>query len=412
MIVLISTLLGYAIGTNTVVLKWQAFRPIVSIQSKTPPAGQSIDMTLFYDVLSKLNEQFYDKEKIDNKKILYGAISGMLQSLDDPYTSFFPPKENSEFKTQLSGEFQGIGAELIASSDGRIIVVAPLDDTPAAKAGVKSGDTILKVNDESVSGKSLSEVVDKIRGPRGTLVALNIVHLGAAESVNISIKRDVITIKSASGWVKNISCSSLCIEDKNGKSISYIRLSQFGDKTNEEWSALINDTVQKINNNKNFKGIILDLRNNPGGYLNDAVFIASEFIKTGVVVKQEDTNKKIVTMDVSRKGLLTEYPVIVLMNGGSASASEIVAGALADHKRAVLVGEKSFGKGTVQQAVDVDSGASVHISVAKWLTPNGTWVDKKGLSPDIEVKFSQDQDLSKTPFDNQLTRAIKELLKN
>lgn len=414
LIVAISVMIGYWFGGRDVALKWKDYKPIVSVDSKAPPGTQSLDLRLLYEVVDRVNNDYYDKTKIDTKKMLYGAVSGMLQSLDDPYTSFFPPKQNSEFKTQLSGEFSGIGAELGLTDDKKITVVSPLDDSPAKKAGIKSGDIIHAVNGESTIGWDIGRAVERIRGKKGTTVKLLVQHENEKSTKDVTIVRDTIKIDSVTSWVKSIECSGeSCKEIKNCpvcSKVAYMRISQFGDRTNEEWIARVNTLYTEISNDKNVKGIVLDLRNNPGGYLNDAVFIASEFIKSGVVVMQEDGTGSRLEMKVSRDGILLDRPLVVLINKGSASASEIVAGALRDHKRAILVGENSFGKGTVQQAVDVDNGASIHISVAKWLTPNGTWVHKKGLVPDILVAYDEKKS-DKNGFDNQLMRAIKELVK-
>ena len=411
LIILIAGFGGYYLGTHNVSLSWKNFKPITTVTSKAPPATQNLDLSLLYNIVDRINQDYYDKTKLDAKKLLYGAINGMLATLDDPYTSFFPPKQNTDFKTQLAGQFEGIGAELGMSSDNKIMVVSPLDNNPAQKAGVRSGDLVLKVNGESTTGWTVAQAVDKIRGPRGTKVTLTVQHEKEKNSTDITIERNVIVVKSVKAWVKKVECKdSSCLENQNGKSsVAYIRLSQFGDKTNDEWVEAINSVTKDIKNENNFKGVILDLRNNPGGYLNDAVFIASEFLKSGVVVMQEDGSGQRTSLSVSRPGSLTDYPLIVLINKGSASASEIVAGALHDYNRAKLLGEKSFGKGTIQQAVDVDSGASVHISVAKWLTPNGTWVHKQGIEPDIKVDLDQKSLQNKDNFDNQLQRAIQEL---
>ncbi len=409
-IVVVPLLAGFIIGTNKIAVEWKNFKPIISVSSKNPPQAKSLDMSLFYDVLDKVNTQYFDKTKLDSKKILYGAITGALQSLEDPYTAFFPPKQNSEFKSQLAGEFSGIGAELTLSSDNRVTVVAPLDGSPAEKAGIKSGDFILKVDGRDTSGWTVAQAVEKIRGKKGTPVALTLLHEKEKTSFDVSIVRDIIVVKSVTGWVKQVACTGADCKEGGNISVGYIRLSQFGDKTNDEWLATVNKLSVDIAKAQNFKGLILDLRNNPGGYLSDAVFISSEFLKDGVVVSQQDGEGQTTSMNVSRRGLFTNYPVIVLMNKGSASASEIVTGALRDHKRAKVIGEQSFGKGTVQQAVDVDGGASVHISIAKWLTPNGTWVQGKGLEPDIKVVLDS-KTVGASGFDNQLQAAIKELVK-
>ncbi len=416
LVILLAGGLGFVIGTTKINTSWKGFMPIATIQQKDPPPSQDLDMGLFYEVLDKVNREYYDKTKINSDKVLQGAISGMLQSLDDPYTSFFPPKQNTDFKTQLAGEFSGIGAELGLSSENQVMIIAPIDGSPAQKAGVKAGDLVLSVDGNDTYGWTLAKAVEYIRGPKGSEVSLSILRDKAKEPAKVAIKRDTIVIESVKGWVKNFTCANnTCKEAKscsgaNCSKIAYIRLSQFGDKTNEEWVKVINDLYPKMSGDS-FKGIVLDVRNNPGGYLQDAVFIASEFIKEGVIVSQVDGAQAKLDMPVSRTGLLTEQQVIVLTNKGSASASEIVSGALRDHKRAKLLGETTFGKGTIQQAVDVDGGASVHITVGKWITPNGTWVHKNGLKPDIEVKFDEKKSAETPGIDNQLQAAIRELTK-
>lgn len=412
-IVVLSLLIGYFYGSRSITLSWKNFSPIVAVSSKAPPSGTTLDMKLFYEVLDRVNQDYYDKTKLDAKGLLYGAINGMLSSLNDPHTSFFPPKQNSDFKTQLAGEFTGIGAELSLSPENRIMVVAPLDNTPAQRAGIAAGDIILEVDGQDTVGWTVAEAVDKIRGEKGSTVVIKVLHEGASSPVEIKVVRDVIFIKSVDGWIKRLVCRDKCSEDSVGVPIGYIRLSQFGDKTNDEWISVVNSLNREVNGGSNLRGIILDLRNNPGGYLNDAVFIASEFLRSGVVVIQENSAKQQESLRVSRVGTLFDYPLIVLVNRGSASASEIVAGALRDHNRAKLLGDKSFGKGTIQQAVEVDDGASVHISVAKWLTPNGTWINEIGLEPDIKVEFdaTKSAKLKEGELDNQLEAAIRELLK-
>lgn len=414
LVVILAVGLGYFIGTNKINASWKGFTPIATIERREPPANQNLDMGLFYEVLDRVNRDYYDKSKIDSQKVLQGAISGMLQSLEDPYTSFFPPKQNTDFKTQLAGEFSGIGAELGLNTDNRIIVISPLDDSPAVKAGIKAGDLIISVNGDDTYGWTLAKAVENIRGLKGTDVKLSILHDKSKTPTNVTVKRDTIIIKSATGWMKSFSCKGdACKEEKDCATcskVAYIRLSQFGDKTNDEWVKVVNELYPQMSD-KNFKGIVLDVRNNPGGYLQDAVFIASEFLKSGVVVSQVDATQEKLDMPVSRTGVLLDQPVIVLINKGSASASEIVSGALRDHDRAKLLGETSFGKGTIQQAVDVAGGGSVHLSIGKWVTPNGTWVHKKGLKPDIEVKFDEKKSLASPGLDNQLQAAIKELSK-
>jgi carboxyl-terminal processing protease len=373
------------------------------------------DFSQFWQVLDKIEASYYDKKAIDPQKIINGAISGMVESLDDPYTVYLPPTQNDEFKSGLAGKFEGIGAEL-GLKNKQIIIVAPLDGSPAKKSGIKPGDAIVKVDDQVTFGWSLAQAVDKIRGPKGTTVKLSIGRGEGEELKDIDIVRDTITVKSLTTYTKQVKdIESVGKEVKSTKiaddKIIYIRLSQFGDSTNSEWLKLANDASVRLKTEKDIKGIVFDLRNNPGGYLNDAVYIISEFVKSGNAVLQEDKNGDRASFPVSGKGLLYDVPLVVLINKGSASASEIVAGALRDHDRATLVGESSFGKGTIQQAEDFGGGAGLHVTIAKWLTPDGTWVGNgkngAGLKPDVEVKVDE-----KNPeHDAQLEKAIEELVK-
>lgn len=408
-VILISVGVGYLLGNYRINASWKNFKPIVSISNQNPPTAQSLDMRLFYDVVTKLNTMYYDKSKVDAKKMETGAITGMVASLGDPYTAYFPPKQNTDFKTQMAGEFSGIGAELSLNDQNQIIVIAPLDGSPAEKAGIKSGDLIAKVDGKMTTGWTIPEAVDKIRGHKGTKVLITIIHPKEKEARDLTIVRDTIQVKSVTSWVKQFDCSkggcTTTTSCASCGSVAYIRISQFGDKTNSEWLAAINKILPQIKSAKNFKGLILDLRNNPGGYLNDAVYIASEFVKSGPIVKQQDGNGLIESMDVNRTGVLLDVPLAVLINKGSASASEIVSGALQDYGRAKLVGEQSFGKGTIQQAVDVDGGGSVHISIGKWLTPKERWVHGKGLTPDVSVTY--DASASSKMLDNMDNQIIK-----
>jgi len=353
----------------------------------------------------------------------------MVNSLDDPYTMYLPPTQNSNFKQVLSGQFSGIGAEL-GMTDNQVIVVAPLDGSPAEKVGIKAGDAIIKVNDDFTQGWTLDQTVNKIRGPKGSQVNLTIVHKNEKDQKKIAITRDTITVKSVTSYVKPIDqidslkpgsakttgtptpTSAQNLISKNGSKIAYIRLSQFGDNTNQEWLSMSNALALQMQKDKSIKGVILDLRNNPGGYVTDAVFIASEFLPIGTDVVTEDmgTNGKD-TLSVKRNGLLLDVPLVVLINKGSASAAEIVAGSLRDAGRARLVGEQSFGKGTMQNAEDLGQGAGLHVTIARWLTPKGTWVGNgkngTGLTPDDVVALNP-----KDPsLDTQLQKAVDDLIK-
>ncbi|HSD98163.1 MAG TPA: S41 family peptidase [Patescibacteria group bacterium] len=405
---------GYFIGTLKVSVDWKNYKPNITVVNKEPPTTASlVDFTLFWNVWDKLTSNYYDQKVVDPQKMLYGAISGMVASVGDPYTLFLPPAQQTSFQQQLAGQFSGIGAEL-GLKDSNIIIIAPLDGSPAGKAGIKAGDTIVSVDGKSTQGWTLDKAVTMIRGPKGTQVVLGIIHKDSKDSTNITITRDTITVKSVVGYikkVKDIEGVNLQSSSVADTSVFYLRLSQFGDATDTDWENLVNSLVGKIKTD-NVKGIILDLRNNPGGYLTDATFIAGEFLPEGApVVMEEEASGDRTTLSVNRKGqLVNDIPLVVLINKGSASAAEIVSGALRDNHRAKLVGESSFGKGTVQEALDLGNGAGLHVTIAKWLTPNGTWVGKgvdgTGLTPDVAVSLDQ-----KDPsHDLQLEKAIQTVL--
>lgn len=404
--------IGYRLGERRVKLRVTPDRQIVV--NEQPPATTSVDFGLFWDVWQRLLRFYIDRTSMDSQKMVWGAISGMVNSLGDPYTTFLPPKENKEFKEDLGGAFDGIGAQL-GLKDGRIIVIAPLKGTPAQKAGVLAGDYILKVNDEDTAGWSVPQAVTKIRGPRGTEVKLEILHENAQKPVELTIQRDTITVPSVEWWVKTprevteISGvpDALKFLDRTEK-IAYLRLSRFGDNTNDDWNKAIGEILTAQRNNGTLKGLILDLRNNPGGYLDGSVFIASEFLKDGVIVSQVNSDATKEEFPVNRKGKLLDIALVVLVNKGSASASEIVAGALKDYKRATLVGEVTFGKGSVQTPFDLAQDAGLHITTGKWLLPKGDSISKVGVKPDIEVTL---EDATNATADAQLAKAIELLLK-
>ncbi|MGB9637497.1 MAG: S41 family peptidase, partial [Microgenomates group bacterium] len=337
------------------------------------------------------------------------AISGMVASLGDPYTVFLPPAENQTAKSDLRGDFEGVGIQIDykqtadsqndSDKDKKLVVVAPLAGTPAERAGIKAGDVILRIVDEarkidkSTQGISLPEAVDLIRGPKGSVVRLTIQREGVEKPFEVALKRETIVVKSV----------ELKFQENNGKAVAVLKLSRFGERTEAEWKEAVASIKGQEAKNKNFAGIILDLRNNPGGLLQGSVFIASEFLARGIVVQQDKGVDGKEVYEVDRHGLLLKEPLVVLVNGGSASASEIVAGALQETGRARLVGEKTFGKGTVQEAEDLPGGAGLHVTVAAWLLPSGKSIDKQGVKPDIEIK-NEEKDLSK---DAQLQKAIE-----
>ena len=411
-VVLISILIGYYFGVTQVKLDWQHFKPNISITNKEPQyTNTTVDFSLFWNVWDKIASGYYDKKAIDPQKMLYGAINGMIGTLNDPYTMFLPPTQNTNFQQQMAGQFGGIGAEL-GLNGKQIVVIAPLDGSPAQKAGIKAGDLIMKVDDQPTANWTLPQTVEKIRGPKGTKVVLSVMHKDSKDLQDITINRDTITVKSVVGWVKKVKdvdnlTDAIKTSGQANNEIMYIRLSQFGDATNQDWQALVKKLSDQTQKDGNVKGMVLDLRNNPGGYLTDATFIAGEFLPEGtLVVTQDKGNGDTTPLNVNRNGILQNIPLVVLINKGSASASEIVAGALRDNKRAKLIGDTSFGKGTVQEAIDLGNGAGVHVTIAKWLTPNGTWVHGKGLTPDVSVSLSE-----KDPtHDTQLEKAISTLL--
>jgi len=366
---------------------------IINVDNKA--AEKNIDFSLFWETWDKVEQKFIDKKKLDPKKMFYGAIKGMVASLDDPYTFFLTPDENKQSKDDLGGRFEGIGAQL-GMKDNRVIVVAPLKNSPAEKAGVKAGDFINKVDGNSTKEWSLTYAVSKIRGPKGTKVKLTLEREG--KELEITITRDQINVPS--------------VELSYEKNIAILKLNQFGENTVDEWNKAIFEIKNKWLK-KEVKGMVLDLRDNPGGYLEGSVYLASEFLPMGkVVVRQESTDSMNKDYKVIRQGELLDIPLVVLINKGSASASEILAGALRDYKRAKIIGEKSFGKGSVQEAVDLKEGAGLHVTVAKWILPGGDWINSKGIDPEIKVENQIKEGNTPTRSDDkQLDKALEILLK-
>jgi carboxyl-terminal processing protease len=378
---------GYKLGENKNRLNF--LKPSNSSQQAT------INFDLFWETWNKLQERYVDQKKIDPKKMYYGAIKGMVASVEDPYTFFLTPEENQQTKDDLGGKFEGIGAQL-GLKDNRIIVISPLKKSPAESAGVRSGDFINEVDGVSTKSWTLSQAVSKIRGPKNTKVKLTLERNG--KEITVTIVRQQIIIASV----------ELSLE----KNIAVLKVNQFGDNTNDEWNKAV-DEVESRWSNKQIKGLVLDLRDNPGGYLESSVYLASEFLPLGkLVVKQEATLYGDKEYLVTRAGRLLDIPLTVLINKGSASASEILAGALRDHKRGQLVGEKSFGKGSVQEALDLSEGAGLHVTVAKWVLPNGDWINSKGIEPQIPIvnEIKEGNTLTKDS-DKQLEKAIEILTK-
>ena len=342
---------------------------------------------VFGEVLEKINKEYVDE--INQSDSMDSAINGLLQSLD-PYSGYMSPEIFNEMQTETSGEFGGLGIEVTMES-GVVKVISPIDDTPASRAGIKAGDYIVKINDTQVQGKSLSEAVELMRGPVGSAIELTIRRRGEKKALTFNVTREIIQIKSVKAELLE-------------KNIGYIRLTSF----NENSAGQIKKAINKFEKNKNLKSYILDLRNNPGGLLSQAIKISDFFLDNGEIVstksRQQSENRKW----FAKKGDLTKgKTILVLINYGSASASEIVAGALKDHKRAILIGENSYGKGSVQSIIPLKNKGAIRLTVAKYYLPSGKSISEVGVSPDIEIDEESDDFKIKTETDNQLNYAIK-----
>ncbi len=404
---------GYRMGERRVSVNFVDKRPVINTAA---PSGTGVDFNLFWDVWGKLTRYYIEPKSIDVQKLVYGAITGMVAAVGDPYTSFFPPQENKQFKEDLGGEFEGIGAQL-GMKDGRVVIVSPLKGTPAEAAGVMPNDIILKVDDEETAGWTVEQAVNKIRGPKNTTVRLTLLSPISSEGPReVSIVRNTITVPSVTWWVKPVgdiseitgATEAATLRVKSGNTrVAYINLSRFGDNTNTDWSKAVDDILAEEKKGGKLGGLILDLRNNPGGYLDGAVYIASEFMKSGTVVSQVNSDGTRQDYPTDRKGKMTTMSVVVLVNKGSASAAEIVSGALRDSRRVKLVGETTFGKGTVQTPFDLASGSSVHITTGKWLLPGGSSISETGLTPDLVVPLGAGFTAT---ADAQLARGIELLL--
>lgn len=332
--------------------------------------SEDVDFSLFWETWDELKNTYIDGSEIEDKKLFYGALKGMVASLEDPYTVFMEPKIAEEFEQDLAGTFEGIGAEIGIKNDV-LTIIAPLPDMPAEKAGLRAGDKVLAIDDETTAGISIDDAVNKIRGEKGTEVKLSIAREGEDSLLDIVIKRGKIIVKS----IKT---------DFSDDGILTIKISNF----NADTETLFNEATREALE-KNPKGIILDLRNNPGGYLEAAIEMASEWIEEGVVVTEEFANDALKNEHLARgRARLSEFPTVVLVNRGSASASEIVSGALQDHEEAVIVGEQTFGKGSVQTVASFSDGSSLKVTIAKWLTPNGRSINEEGIAPDLDIKYT------------------------
>ena len=342
---------------------------------------------LFSEVLDKVNNEYV--EEIDHNKAMDAAINGVLQSLD-PYSAYMSPEIFKEMLTETSGEFGGLGIE-VGMEFGVVKVISPIDNTPAEEAGVKAGDYIVKINDIQVQGKTLTEAVELMRGPVGSTIKITVRRRGVKKAIIFNITREIIKIESVKTKI---------IED----TVGYIRLTSF----NENSADQIKEKIKELRQNKKIEKYILDLRNNPGGLLSQAIKISDFFLNNGEIVSTKSRKKKENRKWFARKGdIIDGETLIVLINYGSASAAEIVAGALKDHKRAILIGEKSFGKGSVQSIIPLKNKGAIRLTISKYYLPSGKSISEVGITPDIEIAESSEDFRMNTKTDNQLDFAIK-----
>lgn len=362
-----------------------------SPEARQLQSESSFNFNLYWEVWDRLKRDYVDKNKISDEEMFYGSLRGLASSVGDPYTIFMDPKETKDFATDMSGSFEGIGAEVGMRND-IVTIIAPLSGMPAEKAGLRSGDRVYAIDGDSTLGMSVDAAVKKIRGPKGSIVTLTVIRDEEDRPLDIEITRGVIVVKSIKTELR----------DDN---IFVIRVNSFNDDTLSLFRQAIQDILIK-----NPQGIILDLRNNPGGYLDTAIAMASAWVPEGPVVIEQFSEGRREEYFSHGGAPLQDFETVVLINGGSASASEIVAGALRDYNRAVLVGQQSFGKGSVQGLRDLSGGSSLKVTVAQWMTPAGDYINDKGISPDLEIGLSR-EDINLN-LDPQFDKAVELLLKN
>ena len=363
-------------------LKFSTFNPVVAAENDV---YKKID--LFGEVLEKINKEYVDE--INQSESMDAAIDGLLQSLD-PYSAYMSPEIFNEMQTETSGEFGGLGIEVNMES-GVVKVISPIDDTPASRAGIKAGDYIIKIDDIQVQGKSLSEAVDLMRGPVGSSIILTVRRIGQKKALTFEIVREIIQIKSVKA-------------DLLKNNVGYLRLTSFNENSGDQ----IREQIRVFEKNGNINSYILDLRNNPGGLLSQAIRISDFFLDNGEIVSTKSRKASENRKWFAKKGdLIGGKTLVVLINYGSASASEIVAGALQDHKRAIILGENSYGKGSVQSIIPLKNKGAIRLTVAKYYLPSGKSISEVGVSPDIEIDEDTDEFRIKTDTDNQLSYALK-----
>ena len=367
---------------NILLIYFILSKPVISLESDI---YKKID--LFGEVLEKINKEYV--EEINQSESMDSAINGLLQSLD-PYSAYMSPEIFNEMQTETSGKFGGLGIE-VGMESGVVKVISPIDDTPASRAGLKAGDYIVKIDNIQVQGKTLSEAVDLMRGPVGSGIELTVRRRGEKKALNFTIIREIIQIQSVKADVLN-------------KNIGYLRLTSFNENSGKQ----IEKEIKNLEKNKDITSYILDLRNNPGGLLSQAIKISDFFLNNGEIVSTKSRKKSENRKWFASNGDLTNgKTLVVLINYGSASASEIVAGALKDHKRAILLGENSYGKGSVQSIIPLKNDGAIRLTVAKYYLPSGKSISEVGVSPDIEINEETNDFRIKTETDNQLNYAIK-----
>lgn len=400
LIVLLSLVVGFGGGFEFNRLQVGSELPIiqnlVNLEENRP---ENVDFSLFWETWENLSDKYVDGNKIDKQKMLYGAISGMVNSVGDPYTVFLEPKVTKKFEEEISGSFGGVGIE-VGKRDDILTVIAPIEGTPAFKAGIKVGERILAIDGNSTLNLSIEESVNMIRGKKGSKVTLTISNPEQTKTREVELIRETIKVPT-------VTYQSI----ENGK-IGHIEIASFNQNVDSDFKKSVDAFIKSGS-----RSLIIDLRNNPGGLLDSAIYLAGFFLEKGqVVVKEEFKDKTTNSFVAEGNGVLKNYNIIVLINGGSASASEILAGALHDNLGIKLVGEKTFGKGSVQELVKLDGGSSLKVTIAKWLTPKGVSITDMGIEPDVKVEIVEEEitnggvEFGTPGKDPQLDKAI-ELLK-
>jgi len=378
-------------GRSSQSVEGDVFLGLVTGKPDRVSNGQNVDFKLFWEVWDIVKKEYVETDTLTEKKLFYGALEGLVNATDDPYSVFLNPEEANEFEQDLAGTFEGIGAE-IGFRNEILTIMAPIEDMPAMKAGVRAGDQIYQINGESTVNFSLEEAIKKIRGPKGTTVTLSLLREKESKPIDISIVRDTVIVKSIkTTW-------------REKEQIYIIKVYNFNDDTKRLFNQAVNEALQK-----KAKGVVLDLRNNPGGYLETSVAMASAWVPKGSIVVEQFGDNRNIEHSALGNAPLVDMPTVVLVNQGSASASEIVAGALKDYDKATLVGEKTFGKGSVQVLRNLSDGSVIKVTTAKWLMPKGAYIHETGIEPDIVIeRTTDDRAANKDP---QLDRALEELQK-